>query len=131
MFGAVITLRRRDKALQTVSAMKRVFRYNCGRSVFFPNTQCLNCGFALGYGPLSGKVVALTPAAGEGLWRIASSAGRTSRVYRRCASVSTAAGCNWIVQHGAAADDAAGLCLACDVARLSVKTGQTSKTACS
>ncbi len=117
MFGAVIPLRRRDKALQTVSALKRVYRCNCGRPVFFPNTQCLNCGLPLGYEPLSGKVVALAPAAEEGLWRIVSSSGRMSRVYRRCANLSTAAGCNWIVQQGAAADGAAGLCLACRLNR--------------
>ena len=114
MFGAVITLRRRDKALQTVSALRRVYRCNCGRPVFFRNTQCLNCGLALGYEPLSGKVVALTPASEDGLWRIASSSGRVSRVFRRCANLSTAAGCNWIIQHG---DDGAGLCLACRLNR--------------
>jgi hypothetical protein len=110
-------LDRRDKALQTLSALKRVYRCQCGRPVFFQNTQCLNCGFALGYEPHSGKLAPLLPAE-EGWWKIVPSTGRTVRLYRRCANLTTPAGCNWIFQDKSTAGDTARFCTACRLNRV-------------
>jgi len=113
----LIKLERRDKALRTLPALKRVYRCQCGRSVFFQNSQCLNCGLALGYEPHAGKVVSLVPAETEELWKITPATGRTTRPYRRCANLSTPAGCNWIFHDPRAAGSAAHLCIACRLNR--------------
>lgn len=84
--------------------------------MFFPNTQCLNCGTALGYEPTLAKVVPIIPSEREGLWRIATRTAGT-REYRRCANLETAAVCNWLVRSGAAADAAGGLCVSCRLNR--------------
>jgi hypothetical protein len=41
----------------------------------------------------------------------------SSREYRRCANLETAANCNWLVRNGAAADAVGGLCISCRLNR--------------
>ncbi len=91
----------------------RAFRCQCGRPVFFRNSQCLNCGTALGYEPLRSQVLPLEPV-GEHRWR-EFGAGETASVYRRCQNFEAAAACNWLLP--ADEKDATGqlkpLCMAC------------------
>jgi len=71
------------------------YRCQCGRPVFFLNSQCLACGAALGYDPGVAEVRTLLPA-GVGLWQLAGQSG-APRSYRRCANFDSPAGCNWLV----------------------------------
>lgn len=112
-----MSMRRRDQAPQSLSALKRVYWCQCGRPVFFQNTQCLNCGFALGYDPQRVKVVALQPATQEGLWEMTRSSGRAQRLYHRCANL-TAAACNWIFPERPTRGGATEFCIACRLNRV-------------
>ena len=85
-----------------------VFRCQCGRPIFFGNTECLGCGEQLGYECHLFSVAPLTPAADPGSWTIPGS----SSIYRRCANLLLPAGCNWLV-----ATDAGDLCLCCRLNR--------------
>ena len=87
------------------------YRCQCGRPVFFRNSQCLACGAALGYEPGIGEVRTLVPA-GEDRWTLAGAAERAT-VYRRCANFDSPAGCNWLI----AADDPEPLCRSCRLNR--------------
>lgn len=86
----------------------RSYRCQCGRPVFFLNSECLACHAQLGFVPDLGEVRALQPS-GNGLFRIA---GYDATV-RRCANFETPAGCNWLV----GADDPNPLCRACRLNR--------------
>lgn len=87
-------------------------RCQCGKPVFFRNSQCLACGSKLGYEPDLAEVRALVPEAADGQWRIAG-AETLSPVYRRCANLDTPAGCNWLVPAGHPSE----LCIACRLNR--------------
>ena len=87
------------------------YRCQCGRPVFFLNSQCLACGAALGYDPGIAEVRTLLPA-GVGLWQLAGQSG-APRSYRRCANFDSPAGCNWLV----GADDPAPHCASCRLNR--------------
>ncbi len=89
---------------------KAVSQCTCGQSIFFRNSQCLACEAALGYAPERGAVLTLAPTDGD-TWRIEGEV--TSPLYRRCANLHTAAGCNWLLPAG----DADPLCLACRLNR--------------
>ena len=87
---------------------KRAFRCDCGRPVFFRNSQCLGCNAPLGYEPVLGELRKLQPGSGPGTWRLT---GNDSRLqdYRRCANFDSPAGCNWLVPEDAPST----LCVAC------------------
>ena len=87
------------------------YRCQCGRPVFFLNSQCLACGAALGYDPRIAEVRTLLPA-GEGLWQLAGQVD-APRNYRRCANFESPAGCNWLV----GADDPTPHCASCRLNR--------------
>lgn len=87
------------------------YRCQCGRPVFFRNSQCLGCGAALGYEPAVGEVGALL-AAGDGTWTLAGSDAASAR-YRRCANFDSPAGCNWLIPAG----DAVPYCHSCRLNR--------------
>lgn len=76
----------------------------CGFPVYFENVSCERCGARLGFRPDSATLMALADTGG-GLWRPVTEPERT---YRFCANSGHGV-CNWLV----AADDPAGLCLAC------------------
>ncbi|MBZ5676961.1 MAG: zinc-ribbon domain-containing protein [Acidobacteriia bacterium] len=67
----------------------------CGRPIFFRNSRCLGCDAALGYEPNAGVLRALDPGEDQ----------------RRCANLTTASGCNWLV------DDGQTLCKSCRLER--------------
>jgi len=87
------------------------YRCQCGRPVFFRNSQCLGCGAALGYEPGIGEVRTLL-AGGEGRWTLAGADGGPGS-FRRCANFDSAAGCNWLVP----ADDPVAHCRSCRLNR--------------
>ena len=49
---------------------RRAYRCQCGRPVFFQNTQCLGCRTPLGYEPQRGEVLPLAPGPMDGPWRL-------------------------------------------------------------
>jgi hypothetical protein len=90
----------------------RAYRCQCGRPVFFRNSQCLACGAPLGYLPEAGALVPLEPAGEAGLWRLFGG-GDEAPAWRRCANFGSAA-CNWMVGAG----DAHALCRSCRLNRV-------------
>jgi hypothetical protein len=79
-----------------VTFAQRSYTCRCGRPIFFRNSRCLGCGAALGYEPNAGVLRALDP-------------DETSRL---CANLTTASGCNWLV------DDGQTLCKSCRLDRV-------------
>lgn len=83
----------------------------CGNTVFFENSRCLRCESQLGFDPVRGRIVALTPVVGtDGEFSIIGDAGQ--RKYRLCAN-SAHAVCNWLTS----GDDPGGFCVACSLNR--------------
>ncbi len=80
---------------------------NCGQLVYFENTQCERCGFALGYLPDAAIMTALRPEGG-GVYAVLS---EPSHRVIYCANFQHGA-CNWLT---AAGSDA--LCRACELNR--------------
>ena len=87
-------------------------RCQCGRPIFFRNSQCLACGAVLGYEPDLAEVGALGPGPAVGEWRLAGEKA-ASPIYRRCANLDTPAGCNWLVP----AEHPSDLCVSCRLNR--------------
>jgi len=113
-----------DKTPQPTA--QRSYRCQCGRPVFFRNSQCLACGTQLGYDVDAGRVVAIEPvppvapavaaaADHHGEWRRYGDA--ASPLFRRCANFETAAGCNWLLPVRLIAEGDDGLCVACKLNR--------------
>src|SRR5262245_19614119 len=71
----------------------RSYKCRCDSQVFFDNTQCLNCKFALGYLPDEGRVAALQPGPTPDTWIVE---GRKETL-KSCGNRSSAAGCNWMM----------------------------------
>jgi hypothetical protein len=103
-------LARRWKA-RNVPRHGRSFRCQCGRPVFFRNSQCLACGAALGFEPTLGEVRALMTVPGDTMLRLAQDG--DGPTYRRCANSDSPAGCNWLVPAG----DTSPYCVACRLNR--------------
>jgi hypothetical protein len=91
---------------------KRAFRCDCGRPVFFRNSQCLGCEAPLGYEPMLGELRALQPGGEPDIWRLTGDSPAQAE-YRRCANFDSAAGCNWLVP----VDEPSTLCVACRLNR--------------
>ena len=95
----------------------RAFVCRCGRPIFFPNSECLACGTALGYDAERRLLLPLEPVSASGpLWRQAG-APRTAPRYARCANLATAAACNWLVADGDAHAGTPPLCRCCRLTR--------------
>jgi len=80
---------------------------HCQQLVFFENTHCLNCGYALAYLP-DRNVMAAVQQGADGLWRYEGPGGQV-RAYRLCANYDRENVCNWAVPQG----DAQALCRSC------------------
>ena len=93
----------------------RAYRCQCGRPVFFHNTQCLACGTPLGYEPDRGEVLPLAAGDRDGEWALFHQP-VTGRRYRRCGNFGSPAGCNWLVPLDADGQ-APNLCAACRLNR--------------
>lgn len=98
----------------------------CGAALFFPNTQCLGCGAAVGFDPEAGRVVPVEPvesagpgAAGE-LVRLAG--GDVPACFRLCRHRTDGLACNWLIPAEDPADTA--FCEACRLTRTSPEPNQ-------
>ncbi|MDR6679810.1 zinc-binding metallopeptidase family protein [Pseudomonas oryzihabitans] len=105
--GSYSSNRLQRNALRALPVQRKVANCTCGQSIFFPNSECLACGNALGYAPDQGTPTALQPVDG-GLWQLPET---SSSLYRRCANLDTPAACNWLVP----ADAGSEFCLACQL----------------
>ncbi len=78
--------------------MQRTYTCRCGSMLFFRNSFCLRCRTALGYDPFIGQVLPIESGPHAGTWVAADhSMEGAADCYWRCANVSTAAACNWLV----------------------------------
>ncbi|WP_437640557.1 zinc-binding metallopeptidase family protein [Sorangium sp. So ce854] len=93
----------------------RAYRCQCGRPVFFRNSECLACKTPLGYDTERAKVLPLKPGPTEGTWQRWDDTADPPRRYTRCANFDSASGCNWLVP--IEGDDAPALCAACRLNR--------------
>jgi hypothetical protein len=75
----------------------RAYRCQCGRPVFFRNSECLACHTPLGYEPYLAQVLPLSPGAQAGTWQLFGETGEAARTYERCGNFDSAAGCNWLI----------------------------------
>ncbi len=80
----------------------RRFTCQCGNTLYFENTQCLECGATLGFVPEDRRVRALEPA-GQDLWMV------DGRYYRKCLHYARDGVCNWMMP----AEDGHSFCQAC------------------
>jgi len=93
----------------------RSFRCQCGRTVFFGNSQCLACGTPLGYEVRTGLVIPLAPGATEDAWQQFGQP--AAPLYRRCDNFATPSGCNWLVPLEPASTAERRFCVACALNR--------------
>ncbi len=103
-------------ALAIGPLVRRAYTCQCGKPVFFPNSQCLACGTPLGYEPERGRLWPLKSTEWPGLWRAWPDAPRQAPLLARYANLHGPAACNWLVRQ----DDPVagrGLCRACRLNR--------------
>jgi hypothetical protein len=83
---------------------------HCRHVVFFENTQCVSCGFKLGFVPDLSAMAALEPVSplSADLWRMSARSGGRRR-FRLCRNYSAENVCNWVVP----AEDPNPLCESC------------------
>lgn len=90
----------------------RDFYCQCGNTLFFRNTECLECHKRLGFVPEALMMSAIEPH-GDGRWQVPAAGNVHGRVYRLCANYAEHDVCNWLVP-----DDAPHtLCLSCRLNR--------------
>ncbi len=122
----------------------RAYSCRCGRPIFFRNSQCVACNTPLGYEPDQRQLMPLEPAhssvpplnsqqvlqpesatvqetetvdvSSAALWRHVG-APESSPRYRRCANLTTAAACNWLVNEYDNAGGSPPLCRCCRLTR--------------
>jgi hypothetical protein len=85
---------------------------NCRQLVFFENTNCVNCGYALAFVPELAAVVAIEPRA-QGLWRIPVRS-LSRRRFRLCSNYSEQTICNWALPE----EDPLSLCESCRLTQI-------------
>ena len=83
----------------------RTFSCTCGNTLYFDNTQCLQCGETLGFVPEELKLISITYNK-DGFWQSISD---PDCHFHKCENYQTAKVCNWLVS----ADDQEPYCLAC------------------
>jgi len=111
LFESISTRLSKDWRSRNVPRHGHSYRCQCGRPVFFRNSQCLACGSALGYEPGIGEVRTLL-ADENGHWALAGDV-MASGAFRRCANFDSPAGCNWLVP----VDDPIPYCRSCRLNR--------------
>ena len=87
--------------------MKSFQCQNCGQLLFFENTQCLHCGYQLGYIPEAQVLTALNPIDNQ-LWQPLDST-VSHQQFRLCANYTQENVCNWLIP----ADDPNPFCRSC------------------
>jgi hypothetical protein len=88
------------------------FQCCCGTNVFFDSSICVSCGSQLGYDPVAGEVLALTPHT-EDTFTATISSGET-KIYKCCRNHVGYSVCNWLVE----VDDFHERCIACRLNRI-------------
>jgi hypothetical protein len=83
----------------------RTFTCTCGNTLYFDNTQCLQCSNTLGFAPDQLKVISIA-SKDNSSWR---SVAEPEREYRLCQNYQTADVCNWLVP----VEDEDAYCVAC------------------
>ena len=94
----------------------RAYFCQCGRRVYFRNTQCLACGSPLGYVVSRNGLYPLAPGAQPDTWRVAGESTASGTAYRRCANYTSPAACNWLLEPEDGAHVT--LCRACRLNRM-------------
>lgn len=99
-------------------AVARAYRCQCGRPVFFRNSQCLHCGTALGYLAVAHRIIPLLVDETSGDFRphpaAPDLAGRfRDLTLRRCTNFDSPAVCNWMVVVPADGSEASLWCESC------------------
>src|ERR1700688_4456198 len=92
------TTRRQANLVLNHPALRRVYRCQCQRPVFFRNSQCLGCSAALGYEPQLGEVFPLSFGPRPNTWWLAGTCPNRQQLYCRCANADSPAACNWLVK---------------------------------
>jgi len=110
------TSRRQASLVQNLPALRRVYRCQCQRPVFFRNSQCLGCRAALGYEPHLGEVFPLAFGPQPNTWWLAGVQGNRQELYRRCANADSPAACNWLVKIDSSGPSQS-LCVSCRLNR--------------
>lgn len=82
----------------------KTFQCDCGNTLYFENSHCLNCGRDLGYLVHEQQISALEPLSGHS-WRAVSN----GKVYRKCRNYTDYNVCNWMVEE----DDKNHYCQSC------------------
>lgn len=102
-----------DRPATPATLVPRATACQCGRPVFFRNSQCLACHTQLGYDPERARLLPLQPADRPGLWVPAGSR-RSAPRYHRCANLDSASACNWLLPE---AEGAHAQCRCCRLTR--------------
>lgn len=116
LIGKLTSQLRALSRTQSAPAAMRSYRCQCGRPVFFQNSQCLACKTPLGYETEQGHVIPLEAGPEPDTWR-KFGAPKESPLYLRCSNFETAAGCNWLVPAADLPEDDDSLCIACKLNR--------------
>jgi hypothetical protein len=92
----------------------KAFRCQCGQSVFFDSSHCINCNSILGFDPVELEMRSLAQHGGPFF------SDASGRQYRLCRNRIDYAVCNWLVPAG----DDAQLCMACEFNRMIVNLAE-------
>jgi len=103
--------------------MKTFHCSHCQHTVFFENTDCVQCGHVLAYLPDLGEMAALEKAAASGEYARPGAAAGDQR-YRLCANYESGRICNWALP----ADSPETLCPACRLTRVIPDLNQAGNT---
>jgi len=116
---AVLTLHTPAK----IAALPRLYKCQCGGSIFFRNSMCLRCNKPLGYEPHLGRVCPLAPGPRPDTWSIIGerhvigerhiTGEPEEKLFRYCSNSTSAAGCNWLVP----AENPQAFCISCRLNR--------------
>jgi hypothetical protein len=92
----------------------KAFHCQCGQSVFFDSSHCINCNSILGFDPVELEMRSLAQHGGPFF------SDASGRQYRLCRNRIDYAVCNWLVPAG----DDAQLCMACEFNRMIVNLAE-------
>ncbi len=100
--------------------IKRVYKCQCGRPVFFRNSVCLACKTPLGYEPALGRICPLAPGSEPDTWTVIGAPGapekEESRLYWHCANLISPSACNWLTRADSKTNPQQ-LCISCRLNR--------------
>ncbi len=98
------------------AGVRRVYKCQCGRPVFFRNSVCLACKTPLGYEPALGLICPLAQGTEPETWTVIGNFEEKGRLYRHCANLTSPSTCNWLVRADSS-DTRRELCISCRLNR--------------